>query len=190
LKGRGCRSCKSPYPGPSRLARSLPAALRCTARRARRRSSGYPRRQRGLGVRQPILWRATTVTNQLRAACVPIYGCGNRHRASSDIREHPAESIGGSALAARPPRRGVREPAPDDGFGLSGSPHDLDGAVVVGSQKDDFRPPDMLLRAVTIGDDRLQLSAVSPAQFNPGSFVHSPDSHDRVHRGIRKRIEL
>jgi transcriptional regulator with XRE-family HTH domain len=32
--------------------------------------------------------------------------------------------------------------------------------------------------------------AVSPAQFNPGSFVHSPDSHDRVHRGIRKRIEL
>jgi hypothetical protein len=32
--------------------------------------------------------------------------------------------------------------------------------VVVGSQKDDFRPPDMLLRAVTIGDDRLQLSAV------------------------------
>jgi hypothetical protein len=106
------------------------------------------------------------------------------------VRRRPVSVKLSTRAAISGPSGGIREPAPDDGFGLSGSPHDLDGAVVVGSQKDDFRPPDMLLRAVTIGDDRLQLSAVSPAQFNPGSFVHSPDSHDRVHRGIRKRIEL
>src|SRR6266536_833109 len=51
------------------------------------------------------------------------------------------------------------------------------------------RPPDMLLRAVPVGDNCLQRGSVGGAQFDLGSFVHSPDSHDRVCRGIRKRIE-
>jgi hypothetical protein len=37
-----------------------------------------------------------------------VYGCGNRHGASSDITEHPAEDTGGSTLAARPRRRDNR----------------------------------------------------------------------------------
>jgi len=92
---------------------------------------------------------------------------------------------GGDAFGAKP-----FLPAPDDGLGLSGSPHDLGGAVAVGGQQDDLGPPDMLLRAVPIGDNRLQLGSVGGAQFDLGSFVHSPDSHDRVRRGILKRIEM
>jgi hypothetical protein len=41
-------------------------------------------------------------------------------------------------------------------------------------------PPDMLLRAVPIGDDRLQLGSVGGAQFDLGSFAHPPESRDRV----------
>jgi hypothetical protein len=63
-------------------------------------------------------------------------------------------------------------------------------AVAVGGQKDNLRPPDRLLRAVSIGDNRLQLGAAAAAQSNPGPLVHSPDSHDRVHGGIRKGIEM
>jgi len=36
----------------------------------------------------------------------------------------------------------------------------------------------------------LQLGSVGGAQFDLGSFVHSPDSHDRVRRRILKRIEM
>jgi hypothetical protein len=57
-------------------------------------------------------------------------------------------------------------------------------------QQDDLGPPDMLLRTVPIGDNRLQLGSVGGAQFDLGSFVHSPDSHDRVRRGILRRIEM
>jgi hypothetical protein len=48
----------------------------------------------------------------------------------------------------------------------------------------------MLLRTVPIGYNRLQLGSVSGRQLELGSFVHSPDSHDRVRRGIRQRIEM
>jgi hypothetical protein len=62
--------------------------------------------------------------------------------------------------------------------------------VAVGGQQDDLGPPDMLLRTVPIGDNRLQLGSVGGAQFDLGSFVYSPDSHDRVRREILKRIEM
>src|SRR6266508_3144128 len=47
----------------------------------------------------------------------------------------------------------------------------------------------MTVLAVPVGDNCLQRGSVGGAQFDLGSFVHSPDSHDRVYRGIRKRIE-
>jgi hypothetical protein len=53
-----------------------------------------------------------------------------------------------------------------------------------------FAPPDMLLRTVPIEDNCLQLGSVGGGQLELGSFVHSPDSHDQVRRGIRKRIAL
>src|SRR5262249_23989923 len=81
-------------------------------------------------------------------------------------------------------------PAPDDGLGLSSAPHDLGAAAAIGGQKDDLSPPDMLLRAVPIADNGLQLSALGSAQLDFGSFVHSPDSHDPVCPGIRQSIEM
>src|SRR4029453_5174950 len=56
----------------------------------------------------------------------------------------------GSPLGAKPPL-----PTPDDGLSLSGPPHDLGGAVPGGCQQDDLGPPDMLLRAVPVGDNCL-----------------------------------
>src|SRR5436309_148572 len=90
----------------------------------------------------------------------------------------------GSTLRAKP-----LLPTPDDGLSLSGPPHDLGRAVPGGCQQDDLGSPDMLLRTVAVGDNCLQRGSVGGAQFDLGSFVHSPDSHDRVRRGIRKRIE-
>src|SRR5262245_19324474 len=51
-------------------------------------------------------------------------------------------------------------------------------------------PPPALLRTVPIGDNRLQLGSVGGAQFDLGSFVHSPDTDDRFRRENLKRIEM
>src|SRR6266487_1495746 len=65
----------------------------------------------------------------------------------------------------------------------------LNGGMPDGRVLSRHSPPDMLLRTVPVGDNCLQRGSVGGAQFDLGSFVHSPDSHDRVRRGIRKRIE-
>jgi len=66
--------------------------------------------------------------------------------------------------------RASRRWLPEVGLGLSGSPHDLGGAVAIGVQQDDLGTPDMLLRTVPIGDNRLQLGSVGGAQFDLASF--------------------
>jgi hypothetical protein len=76
-------------------------------------------------------------------------------------------------------------PAPNDGLGLAGLPHDLSRAVAVSGQQHNLGAPDMLLRT-PIGNDRLQCRAIGGVQGNLGSFVHPPDSHDRVRGGILK----
>src|SRR6516164_857557 len=81
-------------------------------------------------------------------------------------------------------------PPPNDRLGLSSSPHDLGRAVAIRGQQDDLGSPDMFLRTVPVGDNCLQHGAVGGIQCNLGSFVHSPDSHSRVRRGILKRIEM
>ena len=52
-------------------------------------------------------------------------------------------------------------PAPDAGLRLARPAHDLDGAEAVRRQQHDLGPPDMLLRAVAVTDDRLQAAAVA-----------------------------
>jgi hypothetical protein len=81
-------------------------------------------------------------------------------------------------------------PTPDDGLGLSSPPHDLGGAVPIGDQQHDLCSPHVFLGAIPIGNNGLQLSSVAGVQFDLGSFVHSPDSHGRVRRGILQRIEM
>ena len=127
-------------------------------------------------------------------------GCVRR-RSSQGQGCHALDNLGCQRRDSRGPRlvapqpgnaRGAKPllPAPDHGFGLSGSPHDFGGAVAVRCQQDDLCPPDMLLRTVSVGYNRFQLDSLGSAQFDLGSCVHSRDSHDRVRRGIRKRIEM
>src|SRR6185369_17036680 len=47
-------------------------------------------------------------------------------------------------------------PAPDAGLGLACPTHDLDAAEAVGREEHDGRPPNLLLRRVTVTDDRLK----------------------------------
>ena len=51
-------------------------------------------------------------------------------------------------------------PAPHHRLGLAGSAHDLERAAAVGRCKDDFGAPDMLLRRVAIGNNRLKPTAI------------------------------
>src|SRR6478609_3176149 len=75
-------------------------------------------------------------------------------------------------------------------LGLTGGLHDLSRAATISRQKDDLCPPDVLLRAIAVGDHRLKLAAVGSAQLEFRSLVHTLDSHTRVLQGIPKRIEV
>ena len=77
-------------------------------------------------------------------------------------------------------------PAPDHRLALAGLPHDRGRAQPVGGQQHDPRPPDMLLRAVPIGDDRGQSRAILGPNVNDDPLAHPPDSHTREAAGIPK----
>jgi acyl-CoA synthetase (AMP-forming)/AMP-acid ligase II len=81
-------------------------------------------------------------------------------------------------------------PAPDHRLGLAGGLHDLSRAATIGRQKDDLCPPNVLLRAIAVGDHGLKLATVGSAQLDVRSLVHPPDSHTRVLQGIPRRIEV
>src|SRR6476659_1396227 len=66
-------------------------------------------------------------------------------------------------------------PAPDHRLGLAGGLHDLSRAATIGGQKDDLCPPNVLLRAVAIGDHGLKLVTVGSTQVNVRSLVHPTD---------------
>jgi hypothetical protein len=80
-------------------------------------------------------------------------------------------------------------PAPDDGLGLAGALHDLVRPVAGSRQQDDLGAPNVLLRAVPVRHDRLEIGTVRGTQMKLGSRVHTPDSHVRPRSGIHKRIE-
>jgi len=81
-------------------------------------------------------------------------------------------------------------PAPDHRLGLAGGQHDLGSAMSIGPQKNNLRPPNVLLRAVAVGDNRLKLLPFEGTQLNVGSLMHSSQSHMRVCQRIPKRIEM
>jgi len=127
--------------------------------------------------------------------------CRVRRRSSQGQAHHAVDNLGSQGWDARraclivPQARDafIAEPflpPPNDRLGLSSSPHDLGRAVAIRGQQDDLGSPDMFLRTVPVGDNCLQHGAVGGIQCNLGSFVHSPDSHSRVRRGILKRIEM
>src|SRR5271166_1830515 len=70
-------------------------------------------------------------------------------------------------------------PAPDHGFALADSAPDAGRALAVSGQNDDPRPPDVLLRAAAMPDDRLQASPIRRRDFDDYSLAHVPQSHKR-----------
>jgi hypothetical protein len=74
--------------------------------------------------------------------------------------------------------------SPNDGLGLSGSPLDLAGAMALGRQQNDLRPPDILLRAVPIDYNCLQLGSVGggqPACEWPGRIGSTRPKEEHPH---------
>lgn len=78
-------------------------------------------------------------------------------------------------------------PAPHAGLGLGGLGHDRRGAETLLAQKIDTRPPDVLLGALGVRDDRLQ-SLTFAGRYDEGDAVaHPPDSHPTKRKGIPNR---
>jgi len=68
-------------------------------------------------------------------------------------------------------------PAPDSGLGHARLTHDLGRAVTIGGQQHDLGTPDLLLRAVAIGNDGEQPFAVLAGQVDTDPGAHALDSH-------------
>ena len=79
-------------------------------------------------------------------------------------------------------------PAPDHRFALACLPHDLGRAEAVRRQHDNSSTPNMLLRAISISDDRRKSPVVDRFDVNHDSRAHAQDSHSRkslgIHRGL------
>jgi hypothetical protein len=129
----------------------------------------------------------------------PVAGC--RRRPGQRQRNHTLGYFASKRRDARGPRfvppksrrPFVAEPflpTPDHGLGLPGRAHDLGRAVAFGRQKNDFRPPNVLLRAVAVRHHRFNRAPIGRAKSDVRSLVHPADSHRRVSRGILKRIEV
>ena len=67
----------------------------------------------------------------------------------------------------------MRLPAPNTQLGLAGATHDLDRAQLIGRQKHDPRPPDVLLSAVSIGHQRRQPRTIGSREPKAAGFSHS-----------------
>jgi hypothetical protein len=57
-------------------------------------------------------------------------------------------------------------------------------------EKNDLRPPNVLLRAIAVRHHRSKGAPVGRTQSDLRSRVHSPHSHIRVSHGIHQRIEV
>jgi len=125
---------------------------------------------------------------------------GRRRRACQRQGDHTFSHLRAQRRNARrsrlvPPKAGgsflskTFLPAPDHRLGLAGGLHNLSRATTIGRQKDDPCPPNVLLRAIAIGDHGSKLATVGSVQLDIRSLVHTPDSHTRVFQGIPRRIE-
>jgi hypothetical protein len=79
-------------------------------------------------------------------------------------------------------------PAPHTGLRGARPAHDLDRADTFGGQEDDFGPPDMLLRGVAVGHDRLQSAAIGGIERDGDPRAHASESHATDPAGIPPRI--
>jgi hypothetical protein len=78
-------------------------------------------------------------------------------------------------------------PAPNSRLGHPGCPHDLMCARPSRRKKDDPATPDVLLRAVAIGNDRLHAGPVFGINGKADPGAHNRDSHTAAFAGILYR---
>ena len=81
-------------------------------------------------------------------------------------------------------------PAPDAGLGLGRSSHDRRGPQTLAAQKHDASPPDVLLRALGISDDRPQSFTIAGGYREGNAVAHAADSHAKTQSGIPIRTPL
>ena len=127
------------------------------------------------------------------ARCRRRFRQRHRHHALGHLRAQRRDARWPRFIAPKSRRAVVPEsllPPPDHRLGFTGCLHDLGSAATIGGQKNDFRPPNVLLRAIAVGHHCFKLGAVGGAQSDIRSLVHPADSHTRVRRGIPQRIEM
>ena len=81
-------------------------------------------------------------------------------------------------------------PAPDNSLADTGLPHDLGRAATVRCQQHDLSPPDMLLRAVSVRHDRIQLDTIRRTHVDFDTGAHPANSHVTTIAGIRIRTQM
>src|SRR5512135_2215558 len=131
------------------------------------------------------------VTSAIAAAVHWVAGCGGSLAVSAITRSMIACSNGGirdGRLVAQKPVHTIRHepllPAPDARLRLAAPAHDLRRAETVRGREDDLRPPDVLLRAVPVRNNRFQTDTVGGADFDADVLAHTPDSRKTRAMGI------
>ena len=76
-------------------------------------------------------------------------------------------------------------PAPDAGLALARPPHDLSGAKTIAGQQDDPSPPDVLLRAAPVRNNRLKTSTLGGTNVHMDTVSHSKRLAHRASHGNR-----
>ena len=74
-------------------------------------------------------------------------------------------------------------PAPDAGLALARPPHDLSGAKTIAGQQDDPSPPDVLLRAAPVRNNRLKTSTLGGTNVHMDTVSHSKRLAHRASHG-------
>ena len=193
------RCCDKGYPGePGRASNKegeswtiIPKPLSESIRQNRVMQSQLPRMSaaRDCIASEMVAWPGRGPLSQY--AAVPDRHGSLRRRASSQSQGHDARLI--PTRYVRPYSKGQKNDFRDSeaiAEAVAGGLHDLGSAATVGRQKDDLCPPNVLLRAIAVGDHGLKLATVRSAQLDVRSLVHPPDSHTPVLQGILKRIEV
>ena len=81
-------------------------------------------------------------------------------------------------------------PAPDNSLADTGLPHDLGRAATVRCQQHDLSSLAMLLRAVSVRHDRIQLDTIRRTHVDFDTGAHPADSHVSTIAGIRIRTQM
>ena len=81
-------------------------------------------------------------------------------------------------------------PAPDAGLGLGRLAHDRARAQALDRQEHDLRPPDVLLRRVSVFNESVKPIEIGGRDGKRNAGSHPPDSHAATQPGIRLGIQL